>query len=176
MNNLERRMTNETKTSNGNPDENPTIGQKFKNFVASTTAGWVAYTPIMTPIEHYYSGMDWDEVGLTRLIAGFGHLIGLPPYQKVREYLGRKFDVGEDDTIKQGIVNAVSFVPTHPPTYALILAGGGASWDEMAASIPIGLGVVMVTSPVFAPFMEFWRTKVFGMEETYKENDNEENK
>src|SRR3989344_7404091 len=146
------------------------LPKKIKNCMASTTAGWVAYTPIMAPIEYFHAGMDWDEVGVARLCAGFGHLIGLPPYQKVREYLGRIFDIGENNKWKQRIVNAVSFVPTQPPTYTLMLYMAGASLDEMKYAIPAGLGVVIATSPLFTPFMEFWRKKVWKIKPTYKAN------
>ncbi len=145
------------------------VGATVKDIAASTTAGWVAYTPIMAPIEYFWAGMDGGEVLKTRAMAGFGHLIGLPLYQKSREYFGRKFNVTEDSSkLKKRALNALAFVPVHPPTYALFLALSGASLEEMKYALPAGLAVVMVTSPIFTPFMEFWRTKVFKEKPTLK--------
>ena len=138
------------------------MGAVAKNIAASTTAGWVAYTPIMAPIEYFWAGMDGGEVLTTRVMTGFAHLIGLPLYQKSREYFGKKFNVTEESSkLKKRLLNALAFVPTHPPTYALFLVLSGTSLEEMTRAIPAGLTVVMATSPIFTPFMEFWRTKVF---------------
>lgn len=110
---LEGRLVESDITNPDTQDNNPTLPQRFKNFMASTTAGWVAYTPIMAPIEHYVAGMDWDEVVLTRLFAGLGHLIGLHPYQKVREFLGKKLNVTDESSkLARLSINAVSFTPT----------------------------------------------------------------
>ena len=143
------------------------IAAGAKDIAASTTAGWIAYTPIMAPIEYFWAGMDSEEVLKTRLMTGFAHLIGLPLYQKSKEYFGRKFNVTEESSkLKKGALNALAFVPIHPPTYAFFLGLSGASLEEMKYAIPAGLAVVMATSPAFAPFMEFWRTKVFKQKPT----------
>jgi hypothetical protein len=153
-------------------EDRPTFFQRAKNglrsFAASTTAGWIMYTPIMAPIEHFYAEMEWDEVGISRLMSSVGHLLGLPLYQKCREIIGNGLNLKENGSkwVKRA-VNAASFIPSHPPTYAIMLAVAGTSWDETMAAIPAGLGAVMLTSPVFAPWMEYWRTKVWGMKPTY---------
>jgi len=143
----------------------------LKNFTASATAGWTFYTPIMVPIERYWADMEWDEVGKSRLASAFiGHLIGLPLYQKARKIISKRFNVTkESSNLAKRVVNAVAFMPVHPLTYGAMLAVAGTSWDEAKYALPAGLGTVMATSPVFAPFMEMWRTKVWGMEPTYNE-------
>jgi len=172
---LEERLTTGGETASENTGKKSTLGSKFKNWAASASAGWTFYTPIMIPIEYFFADMEATEVVASRFLAILGHTIGLPPYQKVREFLGRKFNVREESSkLAKRVINAVSFIPTHPPTYALMLlgagmiAGDGMSLDKMQYALPAGLAVVMGTSPVFSPFMEFWRTRVFKMEPTYK--------
>ncbi|MFC1710625.1 L-alanine exporter AlaE [Nanoarchaeota archaeon] len=151
----------------------------IKDWASSASAGWVFYTPIMTPIEYYGAGMDGLEVLTSRLFNGIlGHSIGLPLYQKSKEIMYKTFKVSEKSSkLKKGIVNALAFAPVHPPTYALLLTFSGASLEEMKIALPAGLAVVMATSPVFSPFMEWWRTKVLKQKSTYeKAGTSKENK
>lgn len=146
---------------------------QIKDWVSSASAGWVFYTSAMTPIEYYGVGMSGPEVLKSRIInAMLGHSIGLPLYQKSKEIMYRAFKVSEESSrLKKRAVDALAFVPVHPPTYAFFLACSGVSLEEMKTAIPAGLAVVIATSPVFSPFMEWWRTKVLRQKSTYEKVD-----
>tara|TARA_Y100000310_G_C20702951_1_gene831778 strand:- start:1858 stop:2271 length:414 start_codon:yes stop_codon:yes gene_type:complete len=129
---LEERLENTVETPSEGTRKKPSFRSRLKNWAASTSAGWVFYTPIMAPIEYCFAEMETEEVIASRFLAILGHTLGLHPYQKTREFLGKKFTVVEESgKFVKNVINAVSFAPTQPFIYAGMLACAGASIEEM---------------------------------------------
>jgi len=119
-------------------------------------------------------GMDWTEVGKTRLAALVGNTIVGRPYGIYRDWVMKKLHVKEDSHwLKKYVVDVGTFATGATPFYLCFLAVAGADASEMtkAASF-LTLAAPLVGRPqgwVYDKMRE-----QFGLETAYEKNSKEE--
>src|SRR3989344_3266612 len=120
--------------------------------------------------EAFIAGMDWAEVGKTRLAALVGNTIVGRPYGLYRDYVMKKLHVKEDSHwLKKYLVDVGTFATGQTPFYLGFLAVAGADVSEMtkAASF-LTLAAPLVGRP--QGFVYDKMREQFGLETAYEKN------
>lgn len=83
--------------------------------------------------EAFIAGMDWNEVGKTRLAALVGNTVVGRPYGIYRDWVMKKLHVTEDSHwMKKYLVDVATFATGQTPFYLGFLTVAGADVPEMA--------------------------------------------
>ncbi len=120
--------------------------------------------------EAYVAGMDWTEVGKTRLAAVVGNTIVGRPYGIYRDWMMKKFKVKEESHwLKKYVVDVATFATGQTPLYLGFLAVAGAEAPEMikAASF-LTLAAPLVGRPQGYVYDKM--RDQFGLKDAYEEN------
>ena len=119
--------------------------------------------------EKFVAGMDWEEVGKTRLAAAIGNTITGRPYGIFRDWMMKKFNVREDSHwVKKYVVDILTFATGQTPLYMLYMAASGADLKEIGtAAAFLTLVAPLAGRPQGATY-DFTR-KQFGLESAYLE-------
>ena len=136
-------------------EERRSLYERAKNiatdYLVDVSAGWTFFTPIYAAMEHYIAGMDSGEVFDSRSA-------GLVAHSNVTK---------QSPFYKKWAVNACAQTPIQTVMYTGMLAYAGASPQEIAIALPIGLAMAF---PLFEPFgrwMDKWR-KIWGKKPAIK--------
>jgi len=110
-------------------------------------------------------GMDWTEVGKTRIAAAIGNTIIGRPYGIYRDYMMKKFNVTEESHWSKKYVSDVFiFVTGQTPIYLMYLAVAGANPEEMVKGATFLTLVAPLTGRPQGITYDYCR-KQFGIEE-----------
>ncbi|MEK6934647.1 MAG: L-alanine exporter AlaE [Nanoarchaeota archaeon] len=171
---VERSDIGNKKTLSYNPshEEKRSLYEKAKNvasdYLVDVSAGWTFFTPIYTAMEHYVAGMDSGEVFDSRSTGLVAHSVAMRPAGLLRNALAKKWNVSKQSPFyKKWAVNACAQTPIQAVMYTGMLAYAGASPQEIAIALPIGLAMAF---PLFEPFgrwMDKWR-KIWGKKPAIK--------
>ena len=150
--------------------DTPTTYQRFRNsasnILVDVSAGWLFYLPIVASIEKFVVGMENEEVLKARGLAMGVHGVFLRPYGKFRGWWAKKWDVNsESSSFKKFLVDTTALMLYQIPTYSSVLYLSGASFEEGATALPLGLAVGAGTGRVFGMWLDKWR-KIWGKEPT----------
>src|SRR3989344_2019919 len=85
--------------------------------------------------EKFIAGMDWDEVGKTRLAAAVGNTLTGRPYGVFRDWMMKKLKIKENSHwLKKYGADVLTFVTGQTPLYMVFLAVSGADIKEMGTA------------------------------------------
>lgn len=142
------------------------IGSFLRNYAVDTSATIGFYTPIMAAIEHFAAGMDSEEVLKSRLFAAAYHLAFARPYGKFRQQWADLWDADETSSkTKKYCMDTSAMILIQTPVYSAILYLSGASLQEIAVALPVGLTIGALSGRPFGYVLDKWR-KVWGTKPT----------
>jgi len=125
--------------------------------------------------EKLIAGMDWDEVGKTRLAAAIGNTITGRPYGLYRDWMMRNFKVKKDSNwFKKYAIDVLTFATGQTPLYMLYMAASGADIKEMGTAAAFLTFVAPLAARPQGVAYDFAR-KQFGLESAYLENSDKNN-
>ena len=125
--------------------------------------------------EKFIAGMDWDEVGKTRLAAAVGNTLTGRPYGIYRDWMMKKFRVKKNSGwLKKYAVDVLTFATGQTPLYMLYMAASGADIKEMGTAAAFLTFVAPLVARPQGVTYDLAR-KQFGLESAYLENSNENN-
>ena len=120
--------------------------------------------------EKFIAGMDWDEVGKTRLAAAVGNTITGRPYGIFRDWMMKKFKVRrQSHWLKKYAVDVLTFATGQTPLYVLYMAASGADIKEMGTAAAFLTFVAPLAGRPQGATYDFMR-KQFGLESAYLNN------
>ena len=123
--------------------------------------------------EKFVAGMDWEEVGKTRLAAAVGNTITGRLYGIFRDWMIKKFNVRKDSHwIKKYGVDVLTFAAGQNPLYMLYMAASGADLKEIGTAAAFLTLVAPLAGRPQGVTYDFTR-KQFGLESAYLEEDKE---
>lgn len=139
------------------------VGSRVYKFTADAVAMNV-FSLLYGLNERFVAGMDWEEVGKTRLAAAIGNTITGRPYGIYRDWMMKKLNVREDSSwLKKYAADVLVFATGQTPLYMLYLAASGADLEKMTkAAVFLTLVAPLAGRPQGATY-EFTR-KQFGLE------------
>lgn len=123
--------------------------------------------------EKLIAGMDWGEVGKTRLAAVVGNTIIGRPYGIYRNWVMKKLHVREDSHwLKKYLADVGTFATGQTPFYLVFLAVAGAEGAEMAkAATFLTLAAPLVGRPQGWTYDKM--SEQFGLETAYEKSSEE---
>ena len=123
--------------------------------------------------EKFIAGMDWDEVGKTRLAAVVGNTIIGRPYGIYRDWAMKKLHVREDSHwLKKYLADVGTFATGQTPFYLVFLAVAGAEGAEMVkAATFLTLAAPLVGRPQGWTYDRI--REQFGLETAYEKSSGE---
>lgn len=120
--------------------------------------------------EKFIAGMDWEEVGKTRIAAAVGNTITGRPYGIFRDWMMKKFNVREDSNwVKKYSVDVLTFATGQTPLYMLYMAFSGADLNEIGTAATFLTFVAPLAGRPQGATYDLTR-KQFGLESAYLED------
>jgi hypothetical protein len=142
-----------------NQDLEAKLTSPVRKYLVDTSANMLVYSPMMAVQEHYLAGMDWDEVGKSRLMALGAQLFAGRAYGIFRNYWVKKVwkSNAEESGMKKYMVDTTGMLVFQTPLYAGILGVSGASLDEFGAALLAGTTIAVTTARPFGYVLDCWR-------------------
>lgn len=117
--------------------------------------------------EKFMAGMDWEEVGKTRLAAAIGNTLTGRPYGIFRDWMMKKFNVKEESHwLKKYGVDVLTFATGQTPLYMLFLAASGAELKEIETAATFLTFIAPLVGRPQGVTYDFTR-KQFGLKTAY---------
>lgn len=115
----------------------------MRSFMADTTALVLFFTLTGILNERFIAGMDWQEVGLARLIGTPLMIITARPYGLWRDLVMVKSGAAISGGTKGLLFDTLALLSFQVPVYAAIILMGGASGTGLLWGI-IGAAIIMI--------------------------------
>src|SRR3989344_1915887 len=142
-------------------EERKGLYERTKNiatdYLVDVSAAWTFYTPLYGGIE-LIAGMEGDEILKARAMSLGVHAVIGRPVGALRNKLAEKWKVTKESRWYEQIgVNLCSVLPIQAVLYTGMLIASGASKEEIAAALPMGLVIGAGLTEPFGRWMDIWR-------------------
>ena len=135
-----------------------TIKKEARGYAVDTSAGLIFYNPLQAANEYFIAGLEPKEVLSTRLGMSVVGLFASRPYGKFREYWAKRCKTNPDSSrLRKFITDASGSLIFYAPIYSAILGISGASSEEIALALPVGMTTAIITGRPYGWFLDKWR-------------------
>lgn len=126
------------------------LSTKTRSFIADTLALVLFFTIASGANERFAAGMDWDEVGTSRLIGAPLMVLTARPYGLWRDWVLRKANPG--GRWSELLADSLALLAFQLPIYVAIIVAGGA---EGGAILRGALGFALLMFVLGRPYGAF---------------------